>query len=118
MAFVRTSADRWQRGRDVGLSIVFADSAGTDGPFTLASANGWRLFGEWAGTLPAEQFAAVRRLADAGEVKGTDALGTQLAKALMLHNPESEAVAHTGAMLRGLVGVGDPGETATVTDGE
>jgi hypothetical protein len=36
----------------------------------------------------------------------------------MLHTPESEAVAHTGAMLRGLVGVGDPAETATVTDGE
>jgi hypothetical protein len=101
----------------VGLSIVFTDPAGTDGPFDLATATGWALFGEWAGTLPAE-FGAVRRLADAGEVKGTDALGTQLAKALMLHTPGSEAVAHTGAMLRGLVGVGDPGETATVTDGE
>jgi hypothetical protein len=102
----------------VGLSIHFAGAAdGDDGPFDLATATGWALFAGWAGGLPAGEFGAVRRLADAGQVKGTDALGTQLAKALMLHTPGSEAVAHTGAMLRGLVGVGDPAETATVTDG-
>jgi hypothetical protein len=105
----------------VGLSIQFTGAAdGGDGPFPLASANGWALFAEWAAALPAAASRAVRALADAGEVTGTDALAAELAAALAAHPPENPAVADTARGLAELVGGGDPGETATVTgeDGE
>jgi hypothetical protein len=102
----------------VGLSIRFAGAAdGGDGPFDLATATGWALFGEWADTLPTG-FAAVRDLSDRGAVTGTDALASQLSAALASHPPDNPAVADTARGLLENLGVGDAAETATVTDGE
>ena len=94
----------------MSLSILFTGASdGDDGPFFLASASEWALFGEWAEGLPSE-YAAVKALAD-GEVKGTDELSRQLTAALAAHPPREP-------LPQGLLdlGVGDPDETATVTD--
>jgi hypothetical protein len=103
----------------VGLSIHFAGAAdGDDGPFDLATATGWALFGQWAGTLPPGESAAVRELSDRGAVTGTDALAAQMSAALASHPPDNPAVADTARGLLENLGVGDAAETATVTDGE
>jgi hypothetical protein len=103
----------------VGLSITFSGAPdGGDGPFTLATASGWAAFAAWAGTLPDGESAALRRLCDAGEVAGTDALSRELSAALTRHPPDSEAVRHTATDLLASVGVGDPAESAAVTDGD
>jgi hypothetical protein len=99
----------------VSLSVVFHGAPdGGDGPFSLASSSGWQAFGKWAASLP-PKFAAVKALAKDGEFKGTDELSRQLSAALKARPPK-EMVAHTVKDLLGNLGVGDPGETATVTD--
>lgn len=103
----------------MGRSIYFTGAPdGGDGPFDLCCIGGWTQFIAWAESLtPASSFAAIRELTDAGAVTGTDALSEQLTTALHDH-PPPEAVAATAEGLLELVGVGDPDETAVVTDGE
>lgn len=102
----------------MGLSVTFTGAPdGGDGPFDLATATGWSLFAQWADALPADQFGAVRGLAETGVAKGTDRLSTELHDALTAKTPPPD-VSHTALLLLGNIGVGDPDETATVTNGD
>ena len=98
----------------MSLSIVFTGKDGDYGPFSLASASGWGAFAEWAESLP-DRFDALKTLADTGQFSGTDRLSNQLSHALSDH-PPTDPIRHTVEGLLKNLGVGDPGETATVTD--
>lgn len=95
----------------MSLSVQFTGADdGDDGPFQLASAGGWKAFGEWEGCiscLPLQHFYST------GKFAGTD----ELAKLLQLQldaYPPSDDVAHTVEQFLTLLGIGDEAETATV----
>lgn len=99
------------------LSVTFTGAAdGDDGPFALAPQSVWSAFAAWAESLPEDEFAAVRELALTGSAGGTDTLSAQLVAALESHPPAEAAVAGAARTLSETLGVGDPGETATVAD--
>jgi hypothetical protein len=101
----------------VTLSIAFSGADdGDDGPFALAPNSVWTEFSAWADALPADQFAAVRALANEGEVTDTAALSEQLTAAVEQHPPQSEPLAYVVQELLENLGPGDSDETATVTD--
>jgi hypothetical protein len=102
----------------VSYEIVFHGSEdGEDPPFFLSSIGAWSQFCLWVETLSATDYPALHRLAADGEVKGTDALSAELAKALGAypHPPTiGEAAIAVGRTLAELTGVGAAEETATV----
>lgn len=99
----------------MSVSIEFVDNGGTDGPFQLASNNGWTLVVEWANKLPAK-FNAVKKLCQDGEVEDTAELSSQLNDALISqYAPSNENVYKTLAELCEVLGQGAEEELAVVT---
>jgi hypothetical protein len=104
----------------MGVAVTFhgADD-GDNGPFDLASTGAWTEFIKWIETLQPIDNPQLTALAVDGEVKGTGALAVELEAALQLHPreaPNQTAAAAVGHALAELMGVGDPDETATITD--
>jgi hypothetical protein len=99
----------------MSANIRFDDGSPEAGAwvFALASNHGLRLLGDWVAGLPAGKFPALAALIDDGEVRGTDTLAQDLAGAVKASKPKG-GVASTVKGLAGLVGVGDPGETALI----
>lgn len=89
---------------------------GDDGPFPLATASGMSELSRWAAGLP-DDLPAVKAFVEQGEFAGTDELSRQLVAAMKDHRPPKH-VRHTAIKLLKVMGVGDPEETATVTEGE
>ncbi|MDR3638804.1 MAG: hypothetical protein P4L84_33665 [Isosphaeraceae bacterium] len=101
----------------MGLEICFTDGDnGEDYYFSLATASGWSLFGDWVDTLPQNEFAGLAELVNEGEYKGTDVLSEQLKKALAEHRPKDRNVAKTARHLLKLMGYGAPVDTARVVN--
>lgn len=80
---------------------------GDDGPFQVATANGWRLFCEWASKLPG--FPALKELARDGASSDTSRLSQQLRAAIKLGSPPP-AVRSTAEGFLARVGVGHEDE--------
>lgn len=85
--------------------------------FSLASSHGWTLFIKWVESLPKDQYRHLFELCVKGKVLDTFALSNQLKSALRKHKPKDEGVLETAKYLRKNIGIGDPVETAMVTDG-
>lgn len=82
----------------------------------LASAEGWRLVGQWCSVLP-KKFKLLRRLSDKGTCDDTEALNNELDEAIRTLRPGIADVGDTLKQLQESLAGGSPAETARVTDG-
>jgi hypothetical protein len=105
----------------MGYAITFLgapDQHGQAETFFLCSIGSWGRFVDWALALPEDDYPALHGLAQSGSWDGTDALAADLEDALADHAPEDAGVRATAAALQEHLGVGDPDETAVVSEGE
>lgn len=86
-----------------------------DGPFYLTNGPGWSAVISWATSPAAREFPKLRELAKRGSVKGTDALGIELAAACVVAEGPPRGVLEE---LAERIGVGDAEEKVIISDGE
>ena len=97
----------------MSLSIEFSSPDHAGDAYQLASAGGWKLFGDWVDTLP-PRFKTLKRLSDDGEILGTDKLSDELSRALEVYPPKRPVTIIAIALLDKIAG-GSPVETASIT---
>lgn len=99
----------------MGLSIQITDRGSVD-TYSLATANGWKLVGDWVDSLPKGRFPHLSHLCREGTIRGTSHLSRELQSALRQRPPKNKDVIHTVQTLLDHLGIGDNQETATVTN--
>lgn len=93
----------------MAYSIQFKDGDGdVDGPFALATCQGWADLVAWAATS-----SSFKELAKNGSVEDTSKLAAEL-RALLKDRPPPPSVGRTVETLLSIVGTGDELEVAAV----
>jgi hypothetical protein len=82
--------------------------------FHLCSISGWSAFVGWAAKLSAARYPALVQFCRDGCIVGSDALSTDLRRALRSRPPESKTVRAIGKTLLSKIGVGALDETAVL----
>ena len=90
------------------VSIKFIQGQEEDGPFSLATTNGWSLFRAWA-----RQSKALSQLFTSGIYVGTDRLSKALIEAIRQFPPRGSVLSTVNGLGR-ILGVGDQSETAVI----
>lgn len=101
----------------MGYEIQFTAPGEMTDILDLGSSQDWEDFSTWATALKRDLYPSLVAFGQDGRVTGTDDLAKQLKQALAKQKPENRGARLTAQHLLKLIGIGDPHETASITDG-